>query len=388
MRPVFVYFSLIFLLSVSTTALAGLYDGKAQVQNQSNSQRKQAASRAMKQVLVRISGQRDIVKNDLVRSRLRQAESFIRQFAFHQQPDALIYTASFDQQKIDQLVKQAGFPIWSNRRPITLLWVVMENENGTQRVLLNETEYSAFKSQLMSIAEERGIELMFPLMDLQDNLQINVDDVWGRFDDTIKKASERYPVESIVAARVYRENTIEPEPIEPVSTQASSSVMGTFALSQPAKEVVTATDETAAAPPVWRIEWRLFDEEPADYQTRDLASSALLLDDFGHWLADYQAARFAVRADNDALGKLPTVLTVLNVNSLADYVGLQRFFESLTVVTKAELISQQDQVARFALSLVSNQQDLLNEIQLDGRIKRERDEFGQVRAALEFRWTP
>jgi len=353
---------------------ANLYEGKTQVESQSSNQRKKAATLAMQQVLIKVSGQQDIVENVMVRSRLRQAESFIRQFSFRHQQKHLFYVAEFEAKKIDQLIRSAGFPIWSNRRPVTLAWLAKEDDKGFARHLITESLDSNIKQQVQTVAQERGIEIVFPLMDLDDSRQIGVDDVWGRFEDTIKLASERYPVEAVLSARLYRIDK------QQVVLEAEGDTLDARA---EADNGVVAEQNTN-----WRLEWNFNQQGESFYYSLEQQQYQPLITELIHWVANQLAEKFAVESDNSNSIQEPVLLNIVNLGSLSDYVGLQRFFESLTAVSKAELLSVKGQQAGFALYLLGNQLDLINELQLDNRIKRDVDEFGQAKISLDFVWTP
>lgn len=280
-----------------------------------------------------------------------------------------------NRKKIDQLIRSAGFPIWSNRRPVTLLWLAKEDERGFERQLLTESLGSDLKQQIQSVAQDRGIEIVFPLMDLEDSARIGIDDVWGRFEDTILYASERYPVEGVLSARLYR---VDKQLVNPQSE--TDETQDSQVTEPPVTQVESNTN--------WRLEWHFNQQGESFYYSLEQSEYLPLLTELVNWLANQLAEKFAVNSANTNNAQGPTLLNIVNVDSLSDYVGLQRFFESLTAVSKAELLSINGEQASFALHLLGSQLDLLNEIQLDSRIKRDVDEFGQAKTSLDFVWTP
>jgi len=68
-------------------------------------------------------------------------------------------------------------PIWGKQRPSTLVWLVVEDEGG--RRLIGTDEESEYLSVLKERASVRGIPMLIPLLDLEDNARLKPSDVWG-----------------------------------------------------------------------------------------------------------------------------------------------------------------------------------------------------------------
>lgn len=183
--------------------LTALYQAHVEVSTQSTAERTKALQQALSQALLRISGDDQLLQHPQVLQALRSVSDYIMQYAYQQHAEQLQLWVQFDQDKINQLIQNAESGIWSNLRPELLVWVVRENEQ-LQRQLVGRDESSELLTQLRDTAQQRGLPLKFPLLDLNDTMAISALDVWGRFDDALGFASARYPHDGVIVARIYQ----------------------------------------------------------------------------------------------------------------------------------------------------------------------------------------
>jgi hypothetical protein len=337
--------------------VSGLYDAKVEVSEQTQQAQKRAARAALSQVLVKVSGTREVLDNKDIAVKLRLASDYMRAYRFDFQLNTLYFLASFDPQKIDQLIKTAGFPIWDSRRPDTLLWLAIEDNNNLKRSLLAEGTHTQLTSVAANTADSRGIKISFPLMDLDDLQRINIYDVWGRFAHNIELASQRYQPDIVLSARMYQQK-------------------------------VATGDTTENLPLPWLADWLLIHKGATESgqiqaETPDSLTSQLI-----ELLATNLAAKFAI--DNRSLYANTTKLDirVSNITDLTAYVQVSRFLASLSLVTKITLVNQQGSLATFSLEIRGKQSDLINALLLDETLKPKLDHFGMPGADLEFVWNP
>jgi hypothetical protein len=76
------------------------------------------------------------------------------------------------------------------------------NDDGERSIVSDDD--NAITSDLKRTLKERGVSVILPLMDLQDQINIHFADVWAGFTDPIIEASQRYGVQRIVIARASR----------------------------------------------------------------------------------------------------------------------------------------------------------------------------------------
>lgn len=183
------------------------YTASVPVSSQSTQARERAASLGLLEVLIRVSGSRDVNQNPAIRQALGRASGLMEQFHYAQQRDehgqsqeALVMT--FSPSVIEQLLRDAEQPFWPINRPNTLVWLVEDHpEEG--KILINDPEAPMVRG-LRSAAAERGLPLRWPLLDLEDRLQINAEQVWALEEEAVLAAARRYNVDTVLVGRYTR----------------------------------------------------------------------------------------------------------------------------------------------------------------------------------------
>ncbi|RUO40875.1 hypothetical protein CWE22_01375 [Pseudidiomarina aestuarii] len=188
--------------SMAAIELTQLYQQSVPVTTQNASERTDALQAALKGTLLKVSGDTQALKHEAVRSALNNVRDYVVQYGY-QQDEQLVLWVQFDAQKINRLLQQSGSGVWSNLRPLILVWLVSEDEQ-LRRELIGSSDESILTQQLRNAAQERGLPIRLPLLDLNDTMTVEVVDVWARFDDRVQFASARYLPDGIAIARVYQ----------------------------------------------------------------------------------------------------------------------------------------------------------------------------------------
>src|SRR5258706_15949695 len=61
---------------------------------------------------------------------------------------------------------------------------------------------AAVRKELLAVADERGLPVTLPLLDVQDLRAVTFADVWGGFEDRVAAASARYRADALLIGRV------------------------------------------------------------------------------------------------------------------------------------------------------------------------------------------
>lgn len=204
-------FSLIFVFAASLSSAAevtDLYQAQAVVESQSEQDRQRLAPELLKQVLIKVVGDSRAVEQADVSALTTDAQRYIDQFFYQQKPDPesesgeqqLILTVDFNPNGINTALQRIGLPVWDRIRPESLIWLAVDN-NGNQQ-LVGEADGDSLLSYIEQAAQHRGIPILLPLMDLEDQTQLTFNDVATGNNNAIKQASERYAPSVIVTARL------------------------------------------------------------------------------------------------------------------------------------------------------------------------------------------
>lgn len=186
--------------------VTGLYQVTVEVKDQTPSTRWKGMLTGFKEILIRKSGSGRVLSTSEVKQAYRKVSAYVQrfQYAANEAEDAqqpFLLHLDFEPRLIDELIQEAGMPIWGSNRPVTLLWLAMEKD--FQRNIVKEEESQDSISQMIKAnALRRGIPVILPLMDLEDELSVSISDVWGRFNSPIVEASRRYAADSIVSGRI------------------------------------------------------------------------------------------------------------------------------------------------------------------------------------------
>ena len=207
---------LLVLLIVPLPVIAGISDEKLYtvrqpVDDQSESNRQQAARQALLEVLSRVTGLGTIPRNQPINSALARPDRFYSEYVFVRSDQAnsqdgtaaLALEVRFQEQAILKLVRTARLPIWWSGRPLSMAWMVVEQDG--QRSLLRDGGQLELGQAMHRQARKRGLPVALPLLDLQDSLQVSSGIVWGNFLPTLIRATDRYGINQLIVGRMRAE---------------------------------------------------------------------------------------------------------------------------------------------------------------------------------------
>ena len=407
------------------------------VDDQSQRSQDSALKSAFKQVMIKITGNKDALQNPGVKAALRTPQAYLRSYRFDFQEGETLYVAEFDKIKLNELLQREGLPLWGERRPETLLWMATEDSESGERQLLDETTPSEMREHLSAKAKERGLPLSFPLMDLTDRTTISIYDVWGRFVQSLTQASNRYSVDNVIGARVYKNEpgtvsevpgeTARLEQLQLDATRGDSQDLATADLND--NPVAYERDYTAESaeqpyntdamseagdddsvegvtnvsmPPFTMDEFTTYAQraEQGDYAldwvfvgggkvsygsifADDPATLASLLVDA---YSNYLSAQYAIIPGASDAEKVTITVSIANVNSVTSYANATDYLNSLSVVDSAALIQQEGSVATYTITLLGSAQDLINTVRLENKLRPVTDVYGQVVESYTFYW--
>ncbi|WP_409522591.1 DUF2066 domain-containing protein [Nitrincola sp. MINF-07-Sa-05] len=209
LRQYLLAISLAFLLMLPATSVlavdeALLSTGRITTRDVSAFPSDEQLQEALAQVLIRISGQRDVTNREAARFLLSDAGRFLQQFRFAPLavPDSQGMTNEleivFDGRSLTEEMRELGMPVVEAVRPRVLLWLAQEQ--GGRRDFVDSSD--ELIQSLQQAARQRGLPLFLPILDLTDQQALPVDDLWGFFSAPIQQASARYGADLVMSARV------------------------------------------------------------------------------------------------------------------------------------------------------------------------------------------
>ncbi len=188
----------------AVTPVPWLYEVSVPVENQGGAERRRASSDALLTMLRRATGLAFVPRSEPVREALDDPESYYNEFSFAQDEEgALMLVVQFDPSAVLALQKRADLPIWRSARERVVAWLVVDGVPGApERRLLGADNAGPVGEALLAAARERGVELILPLLDLEDQLAVTPAAVWGRLSRVLEDASRRYGADVVLVGRL------------------------------------------------------------------------------------------------------------------------------------------------------------------------------------------
>jgi len=273
-----------------------IYSAEVPVADQSPAELARAARAALSEVLVKVSGSVEILRNPVISAALVNARNRVQRYSYgsgSNTSQGLAVRLLFDNAFITGLVIEAGAPIWSANRPAALVWLVMEDASGRQFV--NAETATAMVATLRAEFARRGVPLQLPLYDLVDAAALTPEQAWNLDDLALLAASSRYNLQDVLVGRV--------------SLLASGGAVG---------------------------EWSYRHGEEQARRSTNAESEAQFLREGAALVAEAMAARYAVAASASD-GSL--TMAVTGVTGYAEYAALTSWLEGLELVERANIES-------------------------------------------------
>jgi len=198
--------------SIANAAVVqGLYEAEKIVPNQSSDARAEAMKSALVDVLTKVSGKPGLAAAPEIAPELEKARNYIQQYRYRKIPEksflntdaavgSQILWLRFDERAVNKLLQKNNLPVWGRTRPQTLVWLGVEQEGGRYVVGSNSQEEARYA--LENAAKRRGISVLLPLMDLEDQQKVTFADVWTNNQEPIFLASRRYQADAILVGQM------------------------------------------------------------------------------------------------------------------------------------------------------------------------------------------
>mgnify|MGYP001627818713 CR=1 FL=1 len=207
LRGMVVLMTLLWLLVSATAAhgvvVNGLYQAEVPVADEEDAQLQEGYRAGLEQVLVRVSGDRNVMDLEGVASQMQNIESLLESWQVEQGAtgeDQLQMV--FSAQGVNRLLADAGARVWGANRPKTLAWIAVQD--GGDRGLLVETgdrSGQGWSALIHDNAEQRGLPLVLPPADRASDRSL-LSEVWGQFMGQISRASSGIEHDLLAVVRV------------------------------------------------------------------------------------------------------------------------------------------------------------------------------------------
>ncbi|HIF73980.1 MAG TPA: DUF2066 domain-containing protein [Porticoccaceae bacterium] len=218
-----------------------LYVHQVAVSNESDSERSRAFGEALSAVIIKVTGERRWLLHPTIERALDNAQDYVKAISYISEAIELVQEASaapqqnrdsrntqdnaggalvntpnllqevseqryitvnFAAELIDQLLTDADIPVWDSNRPSVLVWMALQTESGERRLLTADNQPEIIR-YMQDFALERGLPIIFPVLDFEDRQSLNEDQLWNLEESAIELASIRYGADSILSGRLH-----------------------------------------------------------------------------------------------------------------------------------------------------------------------------------------
>ena len=326
-------------LVVSAAQVTDLYQGKAPTSGDMTA----AQSQALGDVLVKVTGKRDILTQPDVVKALAAPADYVQQYSYQDIGSVKFLKADFNVAKVNALVGQSKFALLGPVRPQVAIWLVVDE--GERRILPDQSS-DGWSAALRGQAQAMGLPVSIPLMDLDDNMAVSATDVWGRFADPVLKASQRYGAEMVVLGKLSPEGE------------------------------------------AWSIDWGLYGTKPGA-QAGELTeltkgsgsgTQAEVAKGFADALAGWLVQQYGTRLSGVASSQ---TLVVEGLSDIDGMIQIQKLLQEMASVTKVAIGKLEGDKVTFNLSLQGDKAELVRGLQLESRLHQVEDN----ESGLRYQWS-
>ncbi len=191
-------------VSANAQTVTGLYEAAVPVKGRDNETKNEGMQRALTQVLIKLSGNHQKFMQPEVQAQLVNAYRWVQYFKFKTRPRDFqtVLTARFDREAVEQVLSDLQLPMWSAERPNFLGLVVLDQN---QQKIINEEQKPKIANLLKQQAQERGLPILWPLLDLEDFHLFNAKDITTFQQSALLKAAQRYGASAVLVGYVNTE---------------------------------------------------------------------------------------------------------------------------------------------------------------------------------------
>jgi uncharacterized protein len=335
-------------VAAHSAVMPGLYEASVSVPDQSVAARNVALQEALAAVLVKITGDRGAVELPALASLTRDPSKFLQQYRYQQSTSGsagstptvmydltrtgapaipstgLVLWAQFDPEVLDRAVRAAKEPLWGQERPVTLVWLAIQD--GSDKNILTAANNSVITQAMTSAAQQRGIALIFPRMDAQDQSAIGYADITSDNATRIQQASQAYKPDAILVGSLYM-----------------------------------------TTPGQYAVRWQLTAGADSQSWTAPPDTLANVSADGIQISADHLAQWFAVAAG--AIGTNGVSVSVAGINSVDAYARVLSYLSGLTAVKGVQVTRVENATVYFSLDTRGSPANLQQAALLGGLLK-------------------
>lgn len=205
-------YGIVLILSIFCANMAiavrvdSIYVADVPAASQSASERNNLLKQALQQVLVKITGNAQILDNAKIKISTEELNSLVQEYGYslssnNMNQKSYLLRVRFDPEGINQLLQKLAVPAWGVERPLLLIWAERSGPHESAEIIASDSSDNIHAS-LTEYAKERGIPVIFPIMDLTDLGEVSENDVNTMAIPTLQNAAKRYGSNGLLVVKV------------------------------------------------------------------------------------------------------------------------------------------------------------------------------------------
>ena len=317
-----VFLCILFPAFAKAIEVLDLYESTLYIDDKTRASRVEASKAALTNVIKKLTGKSEANSHPLIRQAMRSISDYMLKYEYLETREGdLQIKVKFEAQKVEELVRDSNLPLWGNRRPKIAIWLAIED--GFRRDFVTQESYPQLERLIYDTAQDWGVPIVVPLMDLEDRSKVGIAEVWGNFSEPVEIASMRYQAERVITARMFK-----PE----------------------------ASD-------FWQLEWRYTDAELFE-SNQLVGDKQQVLIQMVNNFSDALVKQFAI----DPNKTYASASSVLTVDKLTDFVTIEqarRQLISISTVVEVDVIERTNDAVKFLVEHTSDVTDLVKAIKLE-----------------------
>lgn len=319
-------------MTASAVAVAGLFEVRMTVLDESSEVRRKALSDGLVEVLIRVSGDSELLQ------KIEQppADDYVQRFEYSEQNAALSGGVAgeklqrlwvrYNATRVLDFLRRQNIPIWGEHRSQAVVWLAVRD--GGQRYILKESDKSPIKNSVDAAFSRRGIPAIWPKNDEADQQTVRFSDVWAGFSGPLQKASKRYSAGSIITANLGWNGT------------------------------------------EWTGEWSLLMADELEKWSLSGADYPSLIAKAADLIADTMGQKFAALESFGVSQQKMVMMEIDKVRSVESFRAIESYLSSLSAVQSVQLSQVEPERVFFELALRTKADDLINLIQSGSTLAR------------------
>lgn len=160
---------------------------------------------AFKDLLIKLSGSAEALNRPAIQKALAEPDKYVSQFSYQESATQQRFLrVRFDETLVNQLISTTGQAVLSGykQQPSSIVvWLVTQQEGHTQWA------EEGLRQQWQTLAANRNLPLVFPLLDLTDMSLVSEQGTWSEDLSSLRMASKRYNADQLVIGKLTRQPT-------------------------------------------------------------------------------------------------------------------------------------------------------------------------------------